>query len=178
MLLHKELLSPDELYHGVNSFRGVRRRLELLSPCSTTPVYEGFGSSYEKAKSAIAALKLHFPDRRLIVVFEPHTFTWRNREAIAAYDDVFEGAAKIFIYQPAAQGADTHAQLTQEEILARVRSARYDADAIVDTNDALKKIGGLLQPADIVLLLTSGELGGLISAIPTLVEQTFPSTRQ
>ncbi|MGO9991571.1 MAG: UDP-N-acetylmuramate--L-alanine ligase [Steroidobacteraceae bacterium] len=178
MLLHKELLSPEELYHGVDSFRGVKRRLELLSHGSTIPVYEGFGSSYEKARSAIAAVKLHFPDRRLIVVFEPHTFTWRNREAIAAYDDVFAGAAKIFIYQPAAQGADTHAQLTQEEILARVRSARYDADAIVDANDALKKIGDLLQPADIVLLLTSGELGGLISAIPKLVEQRFPSARQ
>ena len=46
---------------------------------SAVPVYEGFGSSYEKARSAIAATKLHFPDRRLIVVFEPHTFTWRNR---------------------------------------------------------------------------------------------------
>jgi UDP-N-acetylmuramate: L-alanyl-gamma-D-glutamyl-meso-diaminopimelate ligase len=178
MLLHKELLSPDELYRGVDSFRGVKRRLELLSRRSTVPVYEGFGSSYEKARSAIAAVKLHFPDRRLIVVFEPHTFTWRNRDAIAAYDDVFEGAAKTFIYQPASQGADTHAQLTQKEILARVRNARYDVEAIVDTNDALEKIGGLLQSDDIVLLLTSGELGGLISAIPKLVEQAFPSTRR
>jgi UDP-N-acetylmuramate: L-alanyl-gamma-D-glutamyl-meso-diaminopimelate ligase len=44
---------------------------------------EGFGSSYEKARSAIAAMKQHFPDRRLIVVFEPHTFSWRNRDALA-----------------------------------------------------------------------------------------------
>ena len=68
-------------------------------------MYEGFGSSYEKAKSAIAAVKLHYPDRRLMVVFEPHTFTWRNRDAIAAYDNVFDGAAKILIYEPASQGA-------------------------------------------------------------------------
>ena len=54
----------------------------------------------------------------------------------------------------------------------------YDVDAIVDTNDALKRMAGLLGPADIVLLLTSGELGGLIGAIPKLVEQTFPATRQ
>ena len=94
MLLEKRLLSPEELYAGVNSFIGVKRRMELLSTLSTVPVFEGFGSSYEKAKSAIAAVKLHFPDRRLMVVFEPHTFTWRNREAIAAYDNVFDGAAK------------------------------------------------------------------------------------
>src|SRR6185436_18292461 len=104
MLLEKGLLSPDELRAGVRSFIGVKRRMELLSSSSTVAVYEGFGSSYEKARSAIAAVKLHYPDRRLMVVFEPHTFTWRNREAIAAYDNVFDGAAKILIYQPASQG--------------------------------------------------------------------------
>jgi UDP-N-acetylmuramate: L-alanyl-gamma-D-glutamyl-meso-diaminopimelate ligase len=78
MLLEKKLITVDELNIGVNSFMGVKRRMEFLSPLSTIAVYEGFGSSYDKARSAIAAIKLHFRNRRLIVVFEPHTFTWRN----------------------------------------------------------------------------------------------------
>src|SRR5215207_9942134 len=86
MLLEKKLLTPEELSAGMRTFQGVKRRMELLSPASKVPVYEGFGSSYEKARSAIEATKLHFPERRLIIVFEPHTFTWRNRAAIAAYD--------------------------------------------------------------------------------------------
>jgi UDP-N-acetylmuramate: L-alanyl-gamma-D-glutamyl-meso-diaminopimelate ligase len=149
--------------------------MELLSKSSTVPVFEGFGSSYEKARSAIAAVKLHFPDRRLIVVFEPHTFTWRNREAIAAYDNVFDGAAKILIYVPASQGANTHAQLTHNEIVARVRDAKYDAEPIVDAQEALQKLNGILETDDVILLLTSGELGGLIKTIPKLAEQKYPS---
>ena len=174
MLLEKRLLSPQELGAGMRSFQGVKRRMELLSPASQVPVYEGFGSSYEKARSAIAATKLHFPERRLIVVFEPHTFTWRNRAAIGAYDDVFEGASKIFIFEPASQGAASHAQLTQDEIVARTRAASYDAEAIVDPEDALRRLGDLLRADDVVLLLTSGELGGLIRRIPQLVEAKFP----
>lgn len=174
MLLEKGLLSPEELDVGISSFMGVKRRMELLSTSSTVPVFEGFGSSYDKAKSAIAAVKLHFPDRRLVVVFEPHAFTWRNREAIAAYDDVFDGAAKILIYEPASQGANTHAQLTQNEIVARVRGARYDAEAIVDPQEALQRLDRILEDNDVVLLLTSGELGGLIKTIPTLAEQKYP----
>jgi UDP-N-acetylmuramate: L-alanyl-gamma-D-glutamyl-meso-diaminopimelate ligase len=176
MLLEKGLLSPEELRAGILSFMGVKRRMELLSALSSVPVFEGFGSSYEKAKSAIAAIKLHYPHRRLVVVFEPHTFTWRNREAIAAYDDVFAGAAKILIYEPASQGAGTHAQLTQDEIVARVRRANYDAEAFVDPEEALRSLSGMLQADDIVLLLTSGELGGLIKTIPKLVEQKYPVT--
>jgi UDP-N-acetylmuramate: L-alanyl-gamma-D-glutamyl-meso-diaminopimelate ligase len=75
MLLEKNLLTPEELTAGMRTFKGVKRRMELLSPASKVPVYEGFGSSYEKARSAIVATKLHFPNRKLIVVFEPHTFT-------------------------------------------------------------------------------------------------------
>jgi UDP-N-acetylmuramate: L-alanyl-gamma-D-glutamyl-meso-diaminopimelate ligase len=175
MLLEKGLLSLEELCAGVGSFIGVKRRMELLSTSSALPVFEGFGSSYEKAKSAIAAVKLHFPDRRLVVVFEPHTFTWRNREAIAAYDNVFDGAAKILIYEPASQGANTHAQLTQNEIVARVRNAKYDAEPIGDPQEALQRLNAILDADDVVLLLTSGELGGLIKAIPKLAEQKYPS---
>ncbi|MCP4614970.1 MAG: hypothetical protein GY844_00910 [Bradyrhizobium sp.] len=174
MLLEKKLLTPEELRPGISSFMGVKRRMELLSPASKVPVYEGFGSSYEKARSAIVATKLHFPDRRLIVVFEPHTFTWRNRAAIAAYDDVFAGASKVFIFEPAAQGAGTHAQLTQDEIVARTTAANFDAEAINDADDALQRLSSMLRQDDVVLLLTSGELGGLIRRIPELVEARFP----
>ena len=174
MLLEKKLLSPEELNAGMSTFQGVKRRMELLSPASRVPVYEGFGSSYEKARSAIVATKLHFPDRRLIIVFEPHTFTWRNRAAIAAYDDVFAGASRIFIFEPASQGAGTHAQLTQDEIVARTRAANYDAEAISDPEEALQRLSGILRPDDVVLLLTSGELGGLIRRIPELVEMKYP----
>jgi UDP-N-acetylmuramate: L-alanyl-gamma-D-glutamyl-meso-diaminopimelate ligase len=174
MLLEKQLLSPEELDAGMRTFQGVKRRMELLSPASKLPVYEGFGSSYEKARSAIDATKLHFPDRRLIIIFEPHTFTWRNRAAISAYDDAFAGASKIFIYEPASQGAGSHAQLTQDEIVARVRAANQDAEAINDPGEALQRLGGILRPDDVVLLLTSGELGGLIRTIPQLVETKYP----
>jgi UDP-N-acetylmuramate: L-alanyl-gamma-D-glutamyl-meso-diaminopimelate ligase len=174
MLLERQLLSPQQLREGIASFLGVKRRMELLSPASRVPVYEGFGSSYEKARSAIAAAKLHFPTRRLLVVFEPHTFTWRNRAAIAAYDDVFAGAAKIFIFEPASQGAGTHAQLTQDEIVARVRAANCDAEAINDADQALNRLNDILRGDDVVLLLTSGELGGLIKTIPQLVETKYP----
>jgi len=174
MLLEKKLLTPEQLNAGISTFQGVKRRMELLSPSSSVPVYEGFGSSYEKARSAIVATKLHFPEQRLIVVFEPHTFTWRNRAAIAAYDDVFAGASKIFIFEPASQGAGSHAQLSQDEIIARTRAANYDAEAITDPDEALHRLSSILRPDDVVLLLTSGELGGLIRRIPQLVEKKYP----
>jgi len=173
-LLSLRLLTPGEIAAAVASFRGIRRRLDRKSEKTTIPIFEGFGSSYDKARSAIAAMKRHFPDRRLITVFEPHTFSWRNRDAISWYDDVFNGVAKVFIYEPASQGAGTHLQISQAEILARVTEAGCDAEPISDPDEALRTIRDLLQPNDAVLLLTSGNLGGLIDRIPFAAEQKFP----
>lgn len=175
MLLEKKLVTPEELAEGVATFQGVKRRMELLSPASSILVYEGFGSSYEKAKSGMAAIRLHFPAQRLVVVFEPHTFSWRNRDALPWYDDVFTGADKVYVYEPATQGAATHKQISQEEIVERVKKAGFDAEAISDPAEALQKIGQELRPSDVVLLSTSGNLGGLIKSIPKLVEHAFPA---
>jgi len=173
-LLTHGLMTPARLAAAVASFRGIRRRLDRKSEKTRLPIFEGFGSSYDKARSAIAAMKQHFPAQRLMVVFEPHTFSWRNRDAIAWYDDVFDGAGKVFIYEPAAQGASTHAQVSQQEIVDRVTGAGFDAEPISDPDAALSAIGAALRPDDVVLLLTSGNLGGLIETLPALAERRWP----
>jgi UDP-N-acetylmuramate: L-alanyl-gamma-D-glutamyl-meso-diaminopimelate ligase len=173
-LLTRGLASPREIAVAIKSFRGIRRRLDRKSEKTRLPIFEGFGSSYDKARSAIAAMKQHFPQQRLMIVFEPHTFSWRNREALGWYDDVFGGANKIYIYEPASQGAATHAQISQGEIVDRVLKAGFDAEPISDPDHALTTIGGRLRDDDVVLLLTSGNLGGLIEKIPRMAEQKFP----
>ena len=81
----------------------------------------------------------------------------------------------MYIYEPASQGAATHAQLTQEEIVSSVKASGVDAVAITDPGAAVKTIGDELRSGDCVLLLTSGELGGLIKSIPALAEEKFPA---
>src|SRR2546421_383333 len=87
-------------------------------------------ASAPASRCATAAMRLPFPDRRLMVIFEPPPFSWRNRGAIAWYDDAFAGAGKVLIFPPAEQGSGTHAQLSQDEIVGRVRAAGVDAASI------------------------------------------------
>jgi UDP-N-acetylmuramate: L-alanyl-gamma-D-glutamyl-meso-diaminopimelate ligase len=175
LLLERRLLAPEEIATAVATFRGIKRRLDRKSENTALPIFEGFGSSHEKALSAIAAMKRHFPDRRLLVVFEPHAFSWRNRQALPWYDDVFQGAGKVFIYGPAAQGAATHAQLTHAEIVDRVRASGIAAEPIAEADAAVAAITAQWRADDVVLLLSSGPLGGLAERLPGLAERQFPT---
>lgn len=173
LLLEKQLLTPEELAAGVATFEGVKRRMELLAPRSRIPVFEGFGSSYEKAKSAIAAMKLHFPAKRLVVIFEPHTFTWRSRAALPQYDDVFNGAAEVVVYYPE-HNDGKKAELTLEEIAERVKGSGIEAYGFADAKTLQDEFVSTATEEEAVLLLTSGDLGGLIKSLPAALQERFP----
>jgi UDP-N-acetylmuramate: L-alanyl-gamma-D-glutamyl-meso-diaminopimelate ligase len=169
LLIEKNLAAPAEIAAAFASYQGIVRRLDKLTVRSPIPVYEGFGSSREKSRAAIDAMRLHFPDKRLVIVFEPYTFSWRSRDTLQWYDTVFEDASEVLVYQPPSHGAASHNQVSQEEIIARVAATGLTVTSIGAGKDRdLAIIAGHLQPNDVVLVLTTGNLGGLI---PPLVQR-------
>jgi UDP-N-acetylmuramate: L-alanyl-gamma-D-glutamyl-meso-diaminopimelate ligase len=172
LLLERELVSEAALVAAVASFAGIRRRLDRLTTASRVPVIEGFGSSYEKARSAIEAMLLHYPERPLVVVFEPHTFSWRNREALSWYDTVFEGAARVLVIPPPSHGAGSHEQSSYAEILARIAGAGIASAPVEDAASATEALSGL-KGDEIVLLLSSGPLLGLPDSLPGVFDRLY-----
>ncbi len=169
----KQLMSPEQFAAAVATFKGIRRRLDRKSDQTVVPIYEGFGSSYDKLKSAIAAMKQHFPTRRLVVIFEPHTFSWRNRQSLSWYDDVFAGVEKVYVFNPPHDGKTT--ELSVEEIVAQVTHSGVVAVAAHTPQDALNGLRSELTSNDAILLSSSGAMGGLIDSVPALADELFPA---
>ena len=171
-LLERGLVTEQALQAAIASFGGIRRRLDRLTTRSRVPVIEGFGSSYEKARSAIEALLLHYPHRPLTVVFEPHTFSWRSRDAIAWYDTVFDGAARVLIVPPPTHGVQSHHQSTFEEILARTAASGVPVQGVRTAEETIGALSGLSDD-EVVLLLSSGPLLGLPDALPPVFDRLY-----
>jgi UDP-N-acetylmuramate: L-alanyl-gamma-D-glutamyl-meso-diaminopimelate ligase len=172
LLLDTGLVTREGLVRAVASFEGIRRRLDRLTRTSRIPLIEGFGSSWEKARSAIDALRLHFPDRKLVVVFEPHTFSWRSRDALSWYDTVFEGVERVLILPPPGHGAESHHQSTLAEIVERTRAAGMDARPVSSAAEAQVALSAL-SGDEVVLLLSSGPLLGLPDSLPPVFDRLY-----
>jgi UDP-N-acetylmuramate: L-alanyl-gamma-D-glutamyl-meso-diaminopimelate ligase len=176
MLLTRGDVGAAALRRGVRRFRGVARRLDKKTSASAVPAYEGFGSSYEKARSAIEAILLHFPARPCVVVFEPHAFSWRDPAAIAWYDTVFAGVARVLLLPPPGHGA-AGARLTQGQIAARILAAGVPVTALEDGPAVIGALGETLAGEEVILLLSSGPLDGLPVSLPPWLEARFPPPR-
>ncbi len=174
LLLTLGLISPKQLASAIKKFRAINRRLDRKSEKTKIPFYEGFGSSYDKARSAIAAMRLHFPDLKLIVVFEPHTFSWQDRQVLHWYDHVFNDADKVLIYKPPAKQKLAEDSLTLKEILQRVRKPGSDAVGFNSPKEGLKLLEQGTDSNSAVLILTSGGFNGMVESVTQLLESKFP----
>lgn len=173
LLIEKKLLTPEQIVKALKEFKGLARRLDKKTLLSRVPAYEGFGSSREKLQAAIQAMKQMYPDERLIVVFEPHTFSWRNKNMLYWFDTAFTGANIVLLYKPAEQGADTHEQSSHEEMAARLAAAHIAVETATSPKDALDMLGLEITEGDVILLSSSGPMDGLIESIPKWLDNNF-----
>jgi UDP-N-acetylmuramate: L-alanyl-gamma-D-glutamyl-meso-diaminopimelate ligase len=171
LVLEKRLAILAEIAAAFASYHGLVRRLDKLTTRSRIPLYEGFGSSREKSRAAIDAIRLHFPKKRLVIVFEPYTFSWRSRDTLFWYDTVFDGADEVFVYQPPSHGAASHDQISQDEIVDRIAATGLAVTKIGGDRAAdVATIADVLRPEDVVLVLTTGDIGGLIPPLVRALE--------
>ncbi|WP_306253238.1 UDP-N-acetylmuramate--L-alanine ligase [Parvularcula sp. IMCC14364] len=173
-LIGKKILTFSEFSSAISAFTGLDRRLDLKSEKTRLPIYEGFGSSYEKARAAITAVAEHYAGRDLVVLFEPHTFSWRNRARLDQYRDVFNGAQRVYLYQPPTQGADTHDQLTLSEILVETAAHHPDVRTF-DSSNWREMIANADPARQVFLILSSGAFDGLLQKIVLQAEHDIPA---
>jgi UDP-N-acetylmuramate: L-alanyl-gamma-D-glutamyl-meso-diaminopimelate ligase len=173
-LIGTGLLTPEEVRDGVASFSGLTRRLDRKTDRSRLVIYEGFGSSYEKARAAIDAMLGHFEGRRLTVLFEPHTFTWRNRTALPQYRTAFGGTAKVWLYSPPTQGAATHEQVTLDEIAEVAREAHPGVRTFA-RDEAERIVRDAHPDEDVILILSSGSFDGALTEVIEAAERVWPA---
>jgi len=173
-LLEKKIITPKELQKSIKTFKGISGRIDLKTKKSSVLIYEGFGSSYSKAKSIFDSLKLHFPNKKLITVFEPHTFSWRNVENKKWYKDIFDTSSVVILLPPPEHGAKTHVQLTFPEIIKEVKKNNTNTYGAKNAKEVLALLKKIIRKDDIIALVSSGSLFGLAVSVPKLMEKMFP----
>jgi len=96
-------ISEEKIVSGINNFKGVGRRLDYYSDWI---VYD-YAHHPEEIKATLDALHERHPDKSLIAVFQPHTYS-RTKTFLKEFAQAFERAELVFfekIYASARESA-------------------------------------------------------------------------
>jgi UDP-N-acetylmuramate: L-alanyl-gamma-D-glutamyl-meso-diaminopimelate ligase len=156
----------EAIRRALRSFRGVKRRQELVGMAQGVRVISDFAHHPTAVQLTVTAVRKEHPEQALHVCFEPRSASSRRREFGEGYAAGFDAATAVWIgplYQPEkipeAERLDTAA-------LARMIHARgIKARAFDDIDTLAAAVLESAAPGDTVLVLTSGAFGGLVDKL-------------
>jgi UDP-N-acetylmuramate: L-alanyl-gamma-D-glutamyl-meso-diaminopimelate ligase len=88
----------EEFLKAISSFTGAAKRLELLSRNDDAVVYRDFAHAPSKAKATIEAAKQQFPHKKLIAIFELHTYSSLNADFMKEYNGVMNEVDEAAVF--------------------------------------------------------------------------------
>lgn len=85
-------------YQQIANFDGASRRLQLLKQGKSWAVYNDFAHAPSKVAATVNALKQLWPLRKLICIFELHTYSSLNKNFINTYKNTLNKANEAIVY--------------------------------------------------------------------------------
>ena len=86
-----------DFFNAIKTFKGADNRLELIYKSNSSFVYKDFAHSPSKVKATVNAIKLQYPNKKLIVAFELHTYSSLNPVFIKKYRNTLKNADDCII---------------------------------------------------------------------------------
>lgn len=155
---------------GLESFKGIWRRMELLRDTDDVRVYSDYGHHPTAVAATLSAAKEMSMGSRVILCFQPHH---RNRtkhlflEFVTSFD-LADALILCEIYDVAGRDASEDEDVSSEDLVDAV--IRHDADRgtkrlveFAPTPDtAVKRTLALAEPGDVVIIMGAGDIDGSI----------------
>ena len=150
-------IDRTEIYQGLSSFEGVKRRQQVRGEVNDILVIDDFAHHPTAVRETIKALRLAWPDRRLVIVFEPRTNSSRRAVFQEQYATAFAGADQVVVREilPLASLAEDE-QFSSQTLVASLAGQNIDAHYFADTNAILDFLAAHSRPGDIIAILSNG----------------------
>jgi len=143
---------------ALETVQGVQRRLEIKGETGGVTVIDDYGHHPTEVKTTLQALKECWPDRRKVVVFQPHRFT-RTQALFPEFTRAFYQSDVLLVMPiyPAGEQpiAGVNATLLCEGIKAH---GHKDVCCIDGPEDAARILENVLASGDILLTLGAGDV--------------------
>jgi UDP-N-acetylmuramate: L-alanyl-gamma-D-glutamyl-meso-diaminopimelate ligase len=152
----------DVLRSATSTFRGAKRRLEVLGEERGVVVVDDYAHHPTEVLGTIRALRGRYPDRRIWAILEPRTQTARRRhfqedfaQALSLADIVVVAAAHGAEELPPEERLDVH------QLVSQVSSAGVSAHFVSEAPAIAAMVAHTATAGDVVLVMSPGSFGGL-----------------
>lgn len=162
----EEGVEDDAIQAGLAEFLGVGRRFQVYGEYSVgvglpAMLVDDYGHHPREVAATIDAVRAGWPERRLVMVYQPHRYT-RTRDLFEDFVDVLSTVDQLVLLEVYSAGEAPIPGADGRTLSRSIRTRGVVDPIFVDSIEAVPDvISDIIQPGDILITQGAGNVGGL-----------------
>jgi UDP-N-acetylmuramate--alanine ligase len=158
--------NPDTIAAALSSFRGLRRRVEVIGRRGGITVIDDYAHHPTEIRATLATVRQMYPGRRVWCVFQPHqasrTASLLDELATSLHNADKIAVAEIFrAREPMARPGD----VTAADLAAAVAAAGHNLLEEHDWDGIVRRVAADIRRGDVLITMGAGDIGKIRQAI-------------
>ena len=169
-------VAEDAIVAALAEFQGVGRRFQNygdieLPGGGSFALIDDYGHHPVEMAATLAAVRGAFPDRRLVLVFQPHRYT-RTRDLFEDFVKVLGKTDVLLMTEVYAAGEAPIVAADGRALMRALRVAGSDGGMFVEqVADLPQAILQTVQPGDVVLTMGAGSISGVPAQVRRMARE-------
>jgi UDP-N-acetylmuramate: L-alanyl-gamma-D-glutamyl-meso-diaminopimelate ligase len=154
--------SADAIAEGLKSFKGIKRRQEVVGEKNGVTVIDDFAHHPTAIHLTLEGAKEAWPGHRIWAVFEPRSATSRRKIFEESLPESFRLADQTIITDLfASDKLQAEERLDPKKVVATIRAQGREAQFLPTVEAIIDFIAEHQQPGDVVMIMSSGGFDGI-----------------
>ncbi len=128
---YTEKVPMDDIKEGLLTFKGAKRRF-AEKDFGDVSVIDDYAHHPTEMRATIQAARQKFPDKELVVVFQPHTFS-RTKKYQKDFEEILRDVDKAYVTPIYASAREASGDISSEDLVNNIPGSEViDLDNIAD----------------------------------------------
>ena len=162
-------VDSDALLNGLKGFQGIGRRFQLREcelDIGHITLVDDYAHHPRELEATIQAIRAGWPERRLVMVFQPHRFS-RTQEQFDDFVKVLSTTDSLVLCDVYPAGEEPIAGADGRSLSRAIRARGQIDPVFVDPLDELPEVlSAVLHDGDVVLTAGAGDIGAASVRLP------------
>ncbi|NWG13647.1 MAG: UDP-N-acetylmuramate:L-alanyl-gamma-D-glutamyl-meso-diaminopimelate ligase [Acidobacteria bacterium] len=173
-ILHRLGAPEDDIREAMESFKGVRRRLQLLAEIAGIRIYEDFAHHPTAVRETLLAVREACGPQRLWAIYEPRSATSRRNVFQVEIAEALSHADCVAIpdlYRP--EKVPEAERLDLARLIEDLQSRGREAWNLRDVAGIIQRVCDEAHAGDLIIIMSNGAFGGIYNRLPAALRARF-----
>jgi len=154
-LLIKLGFNLEKIRSAIRDFTGAERRFEKIAEINNTFLFDDYAHHPVEITTTINAAREKFKDRRIIIIFQPHTYS-RTQALLSEFTKSLSTADYSFILPIFASAREDETKFTVTS--ANIVSGKNNLLAVKNSSELISKLKETIKDGDVIFTMGAGDV--------------------